>query len=403
MKTVPSPGRTSSVLPVVAMNHAVNDGSVYLLSSLFPVVLTLFGMSVLQVGILVAAGYLVSVVSQPIVGHWSEREDPRKLLALGIGIISASVFSFIASNGFYSMLTSVIFLRLGASFFHPVGASTISRTYSGKRLDHSMGIMSAFGNLGIFLVFISAAPVYLTLGWKGTFILFAMIGAADVIITLVEFKKQKLASSYEHENVDTNKRPFNFKHDLLGAPSFFLLSAFVSGASFAVILNYANILLVSEAHAHVLYANLAVSGWIAAAVFGAVSTGRWPRVARRIIILCLCFLLSAVSIAFLAVASSNLLIAVPVLVVNGFVLSATYPLTYSELSDWLEQRPEVKGRSFGALFSAQTIGGSALGLVSGYLSDVYGLPSAFLAIGLMMLLGVAGALSWSRRTVNRNS
>lgn len=390
-----SPSRSPSILPVVAMNHAVNDGSVYLLSSLFPVVLTVFGMSVFQVGVLVAAGYLVSVVSQPIVGHWSEREDPRKLLALGIGIISASVLSFVASNGFYSLLTSIIFLRIGASFFHPVGASTVSRAFSGRGLDHSMGIMSAFGDLGIFLVFISAAPVYLLLGWKGTFVLFALIGAVDVAITLLGMKERKSASSSQHrlDGNDLNRRV------LLGVPFFFLLSAFVSGAAFAVILNYANILLVTEAHTHVLYANLAVSGWIAAAVGGAVSTGKWPRAVRRIVVLCLCFLLSAISVALLVIVSSNLLLAVPVLVVNGFVVSATYPLTYSELSEWLEQRPDVKGRSFGAIFSAQTIGGSILGLISGYLSGVYGLPSAFLAIGLMMLLGTGGALQWARRSV----
>src|SRR5437016_3917570 len=66
----PSPVERASnrILYIVSMNHAVNDGSVYLLSSLFPVVISLFGLSVLQVGILVGLGYLVSVIFQTVVG-----------------------------------------------------------------------------------------------------------------------------------------------------------------------------------------------------------------------------------------------------------------------------------------------------------------------------------------------
>jgi MFS family permease len=67
---------TNRVLYVVALNHATNDGSVYLLSSLFPIVLSIFDISVLQVGIIVAIGYLVNVLFQPVVGRYSEGRDP---------------------------------------------------------------------------------------------------------------------------------------------------------------------------------------------------------------------------------------------------------------------------------------------------------------------------------------
>src|SRR2546428_13074412 len=101
----PSVERVSNrALYVVSMNHAVNDGSVYLLSSLFPVVLSLFSLSVLQVGILVGLGYLVSVIFQPVVARYSGGRVPRKVLALGIAIISAASASSVLATDFLSFL-----------------------------------------------------------------------------------------------------------------------------------------------------------------------------------------------------------------------------------------------------------------------------------------------------------
>jgi MFS transporter, FSR family, fosmidomycin resistance protein len=375
------------------MNHAVNDGSVYLLSSLFPIVIANYGLSVLQVGVLVGAGYLVSVVGQPIVGRYSEGADPRKLLALGIGIISVSVLSFVLSTDFSSLLASVVLLRVGSSFFHPVGVSAVSRTYAGAGLDRAMGIQSAFGNFGIFSVFVSAAPVYLAFGWKTTFILFALLGVLDVAVTLAILKVPTSADRRPGERVD----PQVPQRGLLGTPLFFLAVTFISGACFALIVNYTNILLQSESHLAVFTANVAVAGWIGFAFLGAVSTGRWPRVIRRSSLLALAFLVSASTIVALSFVANNPLLAVPVLLVNGFMLSATYPLTYSELSEFLENSPDTKGRSFGAIFSSQTIGGSVFGLLSGYLAVAFGLTSAYLAAGLLMFAGAVISLNWARR------
>lgn len=374
------------------MNHAVNDGLVYLLTSLFNVVLVVFGLSVFQVGVLVGAGYLVSVVGQPIVGRYSERADPRKLLAVGLSVVSVSVLSFVFATGFYSLLASIVLLRVGSCFYHPVGVSAVSKAYKGKALDRAMGIQSAFGNLGILLVFALSAPIYLTIGWKATFVLFALVSAADVAVTLVAFKKSDPAAVSAPQEARDQGR----KWAGLGIPMFFLAVPFVSGASFAVILNYANIFVESESRVGVLAANAVVSGWIAFAFLGAVSTGRWPNLMRRTMFLFFAFLLSAVTTLVLAFTASDFALLVPVLLLNGFTLSATYPLLYSELSDFLSGSPEKTGRSFGAVFSAQTVGGAAFGLVSGYISTLFGLPSAFLVMGLVMLLGSAMSLAWAR-------
>src|SRR5207302_10816126 len=101
----------------------------------FSLVLVLFHISVFEVGMIVALGYLVHILFQPVVGHYSQGRDPGRLLAIGISIVTVSVISFVFATGFLSLLASVILLRLGSSFFHPVGISTISKSYGGPRLQ----------------------------------------------------------------------------------------------------------------------------------------------------------------------------------------------------------------------------------------------------------------------------
>lgn len=349
---------SNRILYVVCMNHAVNDGSVFLLSSLFPVVIALFSLSVFQVGLLVAIGYFVSVIFQPILGRYSEGRDPRLLLALGISIISISIITFVLASDFFGLLSSVVLIRLGSSFFHPVGVSAVSRAYSGPRLDRSMGFLSAFGNFGILVVFLTAAPVYLALGWKATFLVFAGFAILDVAITLTAMKAQPPPIAEPDAKASSEKMPTS--KGRFGISFFFVASTFISGGSYAVVVNFANILV------------------------------------QRSLLLSLAYFVAASTTFAFTLLSSNLYLLVPLLAVNGFALSVTYPLTYTELSHHLRTDQDRKGKSFGILFSAQTVGASVLGLVSGYVSDVFGLPFAFRVLAVLILAGGFMALLWAR-------
>src|SRR2546422_6798098 len=292
------------ILYLVSLNHAPNDGSVYLLSSLFPIVLVLFNISVLQIGIIVALGYLVNIIFQPLVGHYSEGRDPGRLLAIGIAIITVSVVSFVFATGFLSLLAPVIFLRLGSSFFHPVGISTISRSYSGSRLQNSMGFQSAFGNVGVLLVFLTSAPLYLAVGWRATFVVFAVWTLADVVLTLTFLGTQHSAPSYDPQTPSSSKRQTKWT-----IPLFFLLAAFISGGSYAVILNFANIFLGTHAHLDVSQANLIVSAFIAFASLGAIATGGWSRFVPTNVLLAISYVVASGSIAAFTLLPGNTVLA----------------------------------------------------------------------------------------------
>jgi len=386
---------SNRILYLVSLNHATNDGSVYVLSSLFPIVLALFNISVFQVGIIVALGYLVNILFQPVVGHYSEGRDPGSLLAIGISIITVSVISFVFATGFLSLLASVILLRLGSSFFHPVGISTISKSYSGPRLQKSMGFQSAFGNVGVLLVFLTSAPLYLSLGWRATFILFALWTLADVVLTLTFLKGRRSAAT---DDSQTPQTPISSKPQARRTiPLFFVVAAFISGGTYAVILNFANIFLGSRAHLDVSQANLIVSAFIAFASLGAIATGGWTRFVPTNILLAISYLVASFSVTSFTLLSGNAILATVTLLVTGFSISATYPLTYTELSRYLGSAGQQSGRSFGVLSSGQTIGASILGLASGYVSQILGLEVSFGTVALLALMGSVSATFWIKR------
>ena len=387
---------SNRILYLVSLNHATNDGSVYLLSSLFPIVLALFNISVFQVGIIVALGYLVNILFQPVVGHYSEGRDPGKLLAIGISVVTVSVISFVFATGFLSLLASVILLRLGSSFFHPVGISTISKSYGGPRLQKSMGFQSAFGNIGVLLVFLISAPLYLAVGWRATFIVFAIWTLADVFLTLTLLRGRYSAASDDPQTPSSSKP--QTKRTI---PLFFVLAAFISGGSYAVILNFANIFLGTRAHLDVSQANLIVSAFIAFASLGAIATGGWTRFVPTNVLLAISYVVASGSIAAFTLLSGNAILATITLLATGFSISATYPLTYTELSRYLGSIGQQSGRSFGVLSSGQTIGASILGLASGYVSQFLSLEVSFGSVAILALIGSVSAVFWIKRMNRR--
>ena len=392
MRAEPGPARRQ--LYLVSQNHFVNDGSVYLLSSLFPVVVVLFGLSGRQLGVIVGGGYLVSVVGQLLVGRYSEGRRPKDMLTAGIAIVAVSVTSFIFASGFYSLLISVVALRVGSSFYHPVGVSAVSSIYGGPELDSAMGFQSAFGNLGILAVFLASAPIYVAFGWQAAFATFGAIGAIVISLTLSffgTFKKVQTGTAGAEGSGTTQAS---------GVPAFFLSTMFLSGGAYAVVLNFSNLFL-QQGGTGVVSADAIVAVWVASAFIGAMLVGRHTAKVERSLLLAAAYAISTVTAVLVVAAQHNIAVETAVLAANGFALSSTYPITYSLLSGHISGKPETGGRAFGAIFSAQTVGGAVLGLLSGYISDAFGLSVAFLLVACLLLLGGVLSVSWSRRRRKR--
>jgi len=259
-----------------------------------------------------------------------------------------------------------------------------------------MGFQSAFGNIGVLLVFLISAPLYLAVGWRATFIVFAIWTLADVVLTLTLLRGRYSAASDDPQTPSSSKP--QTKRTI---PLFFVLAAFISGGSYAVILNFANIFLGTRAHLDVSQANLIVSAFIAFASLGAIATGGWTRFVPTNILLAISYIVASGSIAAFTLLSGNAILATITLLATGFSISATYPLTYTELSRYSGSIGQQSGRSFGVLSSGQTIGASILGLASGYVSQFLSLEVSFGSVAILALIGSVSAVFWIKKMNRR--
>src|SRR5207244_10929082 len=165
----------------------------------------------------------------------------------------------------------------------------------------------------------------------------------------------------------------------------FLLVSLISRRTLSTTLNFANIFLGTRSHLDISQANLILSAFIAFASLGAIATGGWTRFVPTNALLAISYLVAACSVAAFTLLSGNAILATITLLATGFSISATYPLTYTELSRYLGSIGQQSGRSFGVLSSGQTIGASILGLASGYVSQFLGLEVSFGSIAILAL------------------
>ena len=359
-----SPAGQGGTLRIISLNHFVNDSSLYLLSSLFPVAVFALGFTTLQIGIIVAAGYLVTMVFQPIAGRLLERSGAGKLLALGMSLRALSMVMLAFTKTFELFLVPVFILRAGSSFFHPIGASVISKTYKGGRLDSSMGIQSAFGNLGIVFAFFLSVPLYLHLGWRGPFLLYACLEMATALITLAVMRERAdtpLQPAGAEGPVLREALPDNIEEGMQSQtgglrrrgtaflPASFVLLAFVTGSATSMFANFGNLLLYGGGLGLALSNNLIGASDICAFI-GAVLTGRFTRRIGRNPLLTVSLLAVGAGTAVLAAYYYNVFIALASLLLIGFFVSMIYPLLYSQLSDYMSRSGMPRGTGYGFLF-----------------------------------------------------
>lgn len=136
-----------------------------MISSLFPVALSLFGLGYFQIGVLVSVGLVINVLVRPVIGRYSDKLPSRELLVAGIVVIMVSMLLFASAGGFIDLLLAIIVLRVGSSFYHPAGMATISRSYGRRESDSAMGFQLAFGYTGILASFLLGGAVYERFGW----------------------------------------------------------------------------------------------------------------------------------------------------------------------------------------------------------------------------------------------
>lgn len=137
-----------------SLAHFSNDGYTYVYSFLITYYIFLPGAKLAILGGLAIIYQIVNgLVSRPM-GRLVDRMDRDSLfIALGLVLQGIAVVLFTVpflnpALLYYVLPFAMIVLGVGQTFYHPIGASILSHTYSGGKTASVIGLNGSFGSIG---------------------------------------------------------------------------------------------------------------------------------------------------------------------------------------------------------------------------------------------------------------
>ena len=389
-----SVAHSRAVLLVCSIFHAVNDATIAILPGIMPFLVESFSLTYSDVGLLYSAVLAVMVILQPIMGRLADRFNELDLLVVGIALISLSCL-FLFNVGSYTelFLLNMVY-SVGASVYHPVSYAVLSRvaeeaTYRTK----SMGISGAAGDLGNCVAFLSTGIFAGVFGWKFPFLVWGLTGSFFICVYLIPLRhvRRRPHESKTAGDVTLNVKSNKRTKATLRFVAFILFLCVLSGAIYRTFINFTVLFLTDAVHLSPADSNYVFSLFVLSGVLGALLSGF---IAKRL------GLRRALIAEFLALSACTLPLylnflrvlpaVLPLLILSGFALYATYPAIYSLAADITGFKS--RGVSYGFMMSITFVGGVALSFVGGKLADlVSDISIVYIVIAIIALCASSAA------------
>jgi len=373
------------VLSTVSIYHALTDGSISVISVLFPIFKSLFNLTYTQVGIITGGGLLITLIAQLLIGRIADGKNFNTLLSTGVLLTSISLLLLTQSQGFITLIIFIFILRISTSFFHPIGVGWISRIYKKDRLDWAMGIQSGSADLGAFLAIATTLYIAENRHWTFPLYLWAIFGIIGLLIAL------RLTRNIDQEYMVVKKetKKQNFKETAQEAFRLMkkiklLLPAFmISGAAWGVMVTYLPLLLNERTTLSLPLIGLIVAVWIGIGCMSSLSYGTISSHIDRKKIILFSYLTIGIMGLFLAYFTNVILILI-IMILLGISIFLTYPALFSFVSEVTDE--SVESWTFGITFTFQTGGGTIILFSGGVLSDLFGIWMPFALMGILSLI-----------------
>jgi MFS family permease len=372
------------VLISASLFHALNDATAVTVPMIFPL---LFSQQFIikrysHIGILSNLGLFITFLFQIVIAHHAHKFEYRRMLLLSILGISVSLLLITLSGNFLSMLLFYLLMRVFTSLYHPVGIATVSRTHPDQGLDFAMGIQSGSGNLGVFSAFILAGFLAQNFGWKMPLYACAMASFALGLSSFLFVRNISL------------KREHPIKPDFaswiktLKDIKSYVLGFVFGGACWGTTVYYAPSLFNHKYKVPLGSTGVFLASWIG---IGTVMTYSYGYLSKRIgrEKASIASFIGSTFFLFLLGVSSILGLAVIGLFFYGAFLFLVYPVFQSFVAKKVPERNHVV--AFSIVANIQMLTGSFIVLISGFLSDRFGINSPFI---FLTILGIFTSLNY---------
>lgn len=171
-----SKDRDTRIIALVAAAHCSSHVMQLALPPLFPILHGEFGVSFIELGLIVTLFYTASGLGQALAGVLVDRYGAHRLLVGGLAILSLAIALAGLVTSYWMLLPLALVAGLGNSIFHPADLSILSHRVSERRLGRAFAVHGLAGQLGF-----ATSPVVVTAiaaygNWHAALVVFGIAG-----------------------------------------------------------------------------------------------------------------------------------------------------------------------------------------------------------------------------------
>jgi len=391
----PTPLRKDArTIGLIGLAHGTSHFFHMLLPPLFPWLISEFGLSYSELGLLVSVFFVISGVGQALAGFLVDRVGARPVLFLALCSFMLAALAAGFAQGYAGLVLAAALAGLGNAPFHPVDFTILNKRVSPARLGHGFSVHGISGNLGW-----AAAPVFLagiasaTGAWRTAALAAAVLAAG--VLALMLWQRDAIddrQGAWAHQAQGAAAMPAEHPMAFLRLPSVWLCFSFFfwSTCALSAIQSFASPALQAMYGLPLSATAMVVTGYMlcgaAGMVVGGFLVGRVERLEK---VIGICLLGSA---ALLALVGSGVLPGMAALAVAALAGLGTGLAGPSR--DMLIKRaapPGATGRVYGTVYSGLDLGFALASPIFGALLDRGLTGGIFHGSALALALGVVSA------------
>jgi MFS family permease len=152
--------------------------------ALIPVYVNEFHLGILEASLVAVVPSLVSLLMNIPAGFITDRFNARHILFASLVIEGISAIVVSLTSDFWTLVIGVSFMRVSSPIYHIPGLSQVSKLVKAEHMNRSIGLHNAMGNLGQAIGVISLTAFLTTLGWRWTYLFWALPILAWSVIVL---------------------------------------------------------------------------------------------------------------------------------------------------------------------------------------------------------------------------
>ena len=387
-------------LLALSIYHCVNDGSLAIFAAVLPVMRLGLGLDFVQIGTILGAGLLATMILQILFGSLSDKGHASEVLILGFATIVAVDLIFPISSAFLEVLIFYVLLRSAAAVYHPVSFSSIGRTHTENK-SQAFGYQGAIGDLGLAFGTFSTGILSEMWGWRVPFWVWGTIGlilfayfAATTTRYRLGFYAQPTVPASENGGYPANP---GIARSVRSTFAMLTLVSSITTVSFLIFTGYMPLYFNIVEGLSPAWSTTIVAVWVGIGVFAGFITGRvvnrFAGEAKALQVMfaleSVLFLIANVMLYVKLPSSSESLIRHVAIALTGVPIFVTFPATYGLLG--LRMPHTRLGLTYALNLSLGLMVASVATYLTGYLASVASIAVALPILLIVAVLGTAAS------------